>query len=72
MIDELTGLKCVSPAQMIEIMKKVPSESRICVNKVGNLSAYNEKWEFIGFVDLNSEVWEPTEPPFRSILQNPL
>jgi len=71
-IDELTGIKWVSPEKMTEIMKDLPTDSMVAVNKVGNLSAYNKKWEFIGYVDLSTEEWTYAQPPFKSILENPL
>ena len=45
------GVKAIPVAILSERLAQLPSNSFVCVNKVGNLGIYSPEGTFIGYVD---------------------
>lgn len=43
--------KWLTPQQLINVLEDMDPNLRLSVNGGGNLSAYNDQWEYQGFID---------------------
>lgn len=63
--DDVGIWRSIKAHSLIELLRQVPSDARIAVGPVGNLSVLQgeagkeEDWVQLGYIDLSEETYEP-------------